>query len=86
MGGMAVTQDWKVTAAYRVLLRTAWVAVVGAAYLVVVAAAMGAERAWWAAAGLAALALAIGAFLPEPVPSRFIIGGRNRIDTRRSID
>lgn len=81
---LARTQDWKVTTAYRLLLRVAWVAAIGAIYLVVVAAIMGVERAWWAAAGLAALALAIGAFLPEPVPRQFITGGRNHIDTRRS--
>jgi hypothetical protein len=82
----AETQDWKVTTAYRLLLRAAWIAVIAAGYLVVVAAIMGVEQAWWPAAGLAAIALIIGAFLPEPVPSRFITGGRNVIDSRRSID
>ena len=80
---LARAQDWKVTTAYRLLLRAAWLAVIGAVLLVVVAAILGVHRAWWAAAGLAALALAIGAFLPEPVPRHFITGGRNHIDTRR---
>jgi Na+/H+ antiporter NhaD/arsenite permease-like protein len=80
---LARAHDWKVTTAYRLLLRAAWLAVIGAVLLVVVAAILGVHRAWWAAAGLAALALAIGAFLPEPVPRHFITGGRNHIDTRR---
>jgi len=74
--------DWKVTTGYRILLRVAWVLAVSSILLAVVAALDGLAIGWWAAAGLAALALLLGAMLPEPLPAEMITGNHNHIDVR----
>jgi hypothetical protein len=74
--------DWKVTAAYRVMLVLGWASLamalgVGAATLV-----LGVASGWWVAGVLAFVALVTTTFLPEPVPADMITGGRNRVDPR----
>ena len=75
-------RDWKVTAGYRILLRVAWLLAVSSILLAVVAALDNLVVGWWAAAGLAALALFLGAILPEPLPVEMITGNNNLIDGR----
>jgi hypothetical protein len=76
-------RDWKVTTGYRVLLKVAWVLVMMAITVAVLAAVDGVSAGWWAAAGLALLALIVGGLLPEPLPAEMITGGRNHVDCRR---
>ena len=76
-------RDWKVTTAYRMLLRMAWGLVALAVYGGVVAVLVGVVDAWWLAAGAAGLALLVGALLPEPVPAEMLTRGRQHIDSRR---
>jgi len=78
--------DWKVTTGYRVLIKVGWTAVGFALYGAAVAVVVGIDSAWWIAAGMAAFALLVGVFMPEPVPRELITGGRNHIDAHRSID
>jgi len=77
-------RDWKVTTGYRVLLKVAWGLVMLAIVGAVMAALDGVAAGWWAAAGLAALALLMGAMLPEPLPAEMITGGHNHLGGRRS--
>ena len=77
-------RDWKVTTGYRVLIKVGWMAVGVALYGAAVAVVVGIDEAWWAAAGLAVLALLVGTLIPAPVPRELITGGRNHIDTRHS--
>ena len=72
--------DWKVTTGYRVMLALGWSAFILAVYLAVVAAVLGFPTVWWIAGGFAVLALGTSAFLPEPVGSEIVTGGRNHID------
>ena len=73
-------RDWKVTTGYRVLIKVGWAAMVVALYGAAVAVVVGMPGAWWIAAGMAAVALLVGAFIPAPVPRELITGGRNHID------
>lgn len=86
-GGVTVlphTPDWKVTTGYRIMLAMGWSAFAFSLYVAVVAIVLGLAAAWWVAGGLALVAIATVAFLPEPVPAEMIVGGRNRIDPRRT--
>lgn len=78
--------DWKVTTGYRLLLRAGWGALALAVYGVVLAVGLGVARAWWMAAGLAAVALLVVMILPEPVPAEMITGRKNRINSERPAD
>ena len=78
--------DWKVTTGYRLLLRAGWGALALAVYGVVLAVGLGVARAWWMAAGLAAVALLVVMILPEPVPAEMITGRKNRINSGRPAD
>jgi len=80
----APLRDWKVTTGYQILIRVGWSAIGLALYGATVAVVVGIESAWWIAAGMAAVALLVGVFMPAPVPRELITGGRNRIDPRRS--
>ncbi len=79
-------RDWKVTTSYRVLLKVAWGFVLFAILVAVLAALDGASVGWWAAAGLATLALIMGAMLPEPLPAEMITGSHNHFGRRRLQD
>ena len=68
--GMA--RDWKVTPAYRLLIKVGWGMLTLAVYGVVVGAVIGVTGAWWLAAGMAAAAGVLAALLPPPVPSELI--------------
>lgn len=76
-------RDWKVTPAYRVLIKVGWGAFALALYAAGVAIVVGIPAAWWGVAAMAALALLVAILLPAPVPSELIVGGHNRIDSRR---
>ena len=79
----AAPPDWKVTPAYRVLIKVGWAAVSLALYAACVAVVVGVPQAWWGAAGMAAVALLVAVLMPAPVPRELITGGRNHIDGRR---
>ena len=78
------SRDWKVTTGYRVMLRIAWAALILSVYGAVLAVVVGLTGAWWLAAGLAALAMLLVAFLPEPVPADLITEARSRLDPTRT--
>ena len=69
-----IAPDWKTTSGRRIALRVAGLLLALSAYAALVAVAVDLERAWWAVAGLALLALLIGGLAPEPVPSDLITG------------
>lgn len=79
----AAGRDWKVTTGYRVMLRIAWGVLILSVYGAVIAVVVGIPGAWWMAAGLAALAMLVVAFLPEPVPADLITEARSHLEPHR---
>jgi hypothetical protein len=77
--------DWKVTPAYRVLIKIGWAAVSLAVYTAAVAVVIDIPAAWWVTAGLAAVALIVGVLIPAPVPRTLITGPKNHIDARQPL-
>jgi hypothetical protein len=77
--------DWKVTPAYRVLIKVGWAAVAIALYGSAVATVVGITAAWWMTAGMAAFALLVAILLPAPVPSGLLTEGRTTVDTRQPV-
>ena len=76
------TRDWKVSTTYRVLRDIAWATFALAAYGAVAAIVIGETGAWWMAAGLAAVTLALVSALPDPVPHDMYIGNPRRVHWR----
>lgn len=72
--------DWKVTTAYRILLKIGWAAMVLAVYFAAAAAILGATAIWWLVALLAVVGMLTTLLLPEPLPRDMITGGH--IDSR----
>ena len=70
------TRDWKVSTTYRVLRDITW------ATLALAAIVVGEAGAWWMAAGLAAVTLALVAALPDPVLHDIYIGNPRRVHWR----
>ena len=79
----AAAPDWKVTTAYRVMIKVAWGVLALSAYGAVVAVVVGITGAWWMAAGLALLAMLVVSLLPEPVPADLITEARSHLDSHR---
>lgn len=82
---LGATPDWKVTTAYRILIKIGWAATALALYMAVIAVVTGIPGAWLVAAGLAAFGLVVGLLIPAPVPKSLITGSRNHIDARRPL-
>jgi len=74
------SQDWKVSTAYRILVRIGWAALAVAVYFAAAAAILDSVGVWWMVAGVALAVMLLTAALPEPVPRDYLVSGRTMVD------